>query len=242
MPIKNLPKHIAIIMDGNGRWATQRGLPRSAGHKKGVSALKNIVKVCAKYRIEVLTVFAFSSENWQRPKQEVQILMDLFLSSLKSEVDALHKNNVVLKFIGNREEFPVKLNEMISQTEKQTALNNGLKLFVAANYGGRWDILQAGKRLAEEVDAGNLQVDEINEEKFSCYLSLHGQLEPDLFIRTGGEQRISNFLLWQCAYSELFFCDDLWPEFSEHHLRQALDWYAGRQRRFGKSSEQIDIS
>ncbi len=236
----NLPKHIAIIMDGNGRWATQRGLPRSAGHKKGVNALKDMVKFCAKTGIEVLTVFAFSSENWKRPKQEVEILMDLFLSALKSEVNELHENNVALKFIGDRDGFPLKLIEMIDSTELQTENNTGLKLFVAANYGGRWDIVQACKQIAENVHQGKCTIDEINESQLSAQLTLSGCPEPDLFIRTGGEQRISNFLLWQCAYAELYFCESLWPDFDDVNLQTALQWYAGRQRRFGLTTEQVE--
>ncbi len=240
MPDTTPPKHIAIIMDGNGRWATQRGLPRSAGHKKGVNALKDVVKFCAKEKIEVLTVFAFSSENWKRPKQEVEVLMDLFLSALKSEVDELHVNNVTLKFIGDRNGFPSKLTDMIRNTELQTENNSGLKLFVAANYGGRWDIVQACRHLADDVLNGKLSVSEIDESRISDQLSLSECSEPDLFIRTGGEQRISNFLLWQCAYSELYFCEDLWPDFSPAHLQKALQWYAGRQRRFGLTTQQIE--
>ncbi len=236
----NLPKHIAIIMDGNGRWATQRGLPRSAGHRKGVNALKDIVKFCANTGIEVLTVFAFSSENWKRPKQEVEILMDLFLSALKSEVNELHENNVALKFIGDRDGFPLKLIEMIDSTELQTENNTGLKLFVAANYGGRWDIVQACKQIAENVHQGKCTIDEINESQLSAQLTLSGCPEPDLFIRTGGEQRISNFLLWQCAYAELYFCETLWPDFDDVNLQTALQWYAGRQRRFGLTTEQVE--
>ncbi len=236
----NLPKHIAIIMDGNGRWATQRGLPRSAGHRKGVNALKDIVKFCANTGIEVLTVFAFSSENWKRPKQEVEILMDLFLSALKSEVNELHENNVALKFIGDRDGFPLKLIEMIDSTELQTENNTGLKLFVAANYGGRWDIVQACKQMAENVHQGKCTIDEINESQLSAQLTLSGCPEPDLFIRTGGEQRISNFLLWQCAYAELYFCETLWPDFDDVNLQTALQWYAGRQRRFGLTTEQVE--
>lgn len=227
-------------MDGNGRWATNRGLPRSAGHNKGVSTLKDIVKYCAKKEIEILTVFAFSSENWNRPRQEVEILMDLFISALKNEVDELHKNNVVLKFIGNRDEFPSKLVDMINNTERQTAENSGLKLFVAANYGGRWDIVQACRKIVEDVEQDKIKADEINEACLSEHVALSEYPEPDLFIRTGGEQRVSNFLLWQCAYSEIYFCEELWPDFNHEHMHNALKWYEGRQRRFGLTVEQID--
>lgn len=234
------PKHIAIIMDGNGRWATQRGLPRSAGHKKGVNSLRDIVKFCAKNHIEILTVFAFSSENWKRPRQEVELLMDLFISALKNEVNELNKNNVVLKFIGDRHQFPKKLVNMVESSEKQTESNSGLNLFVAANYGGRWDIINACRKIADDVNQGKLDPADINETEMSRYLVLSGYPQPDLFIRTGGEQRISNFLLWQCAYSELYFCEDLWPDFNEGHLQKAIEWYEGRQRRFGLTMEQLE--
>jgi len=234
------PKHIAIIMDGNGRWATQRGLPRSAGHKKGVNSLRDIVKFCAKKHIENLTVFAFSSENWKRPRQEVDLLMDLFISALKNEVEELNKNNVVLKFIGDRHQFPIKLVNMVESSEKQTESNTGLNLFVAANYGGRWDIINACQKIADDVKQGKLESGNISDSEMSSYLSLSGYPEPDLFIRTGGEQRISNFLLWQCAYSELYFCDELWPDFNEEQLLKAIDWFEGRQRRFGLTMEQLE--
>ena len=235
----NTPKHVAIIMDGNGRWATQKGLPRSAGHKTGVSTLRIIVQHCVKRNVEVLTVFAFSSENWNRPHQEVELLMELFLTSLRNEVDELHKNNVLLTFIGNRDGFPEKLTELISTTESRTASNSGLKLVIAANYGGRWDIANACREIANDVSAGKYSLNEINEKKISGYLSLSGFPEPDLFIRTGGEQRISNYLLWQCAYSELYFSDVLWPDFSEDHFDEAIEWYRGRQRRFGRTDGQV---
>ncbi len=234
------PKHIAIIMDGNGRWATQRGLPRSAGHKKGVNSLRDIVKFCAKKHIENLTVFAFSSENWKRPRQEVDLLMELFISALKNEVEELNKNNVVLKFIGDRHQFPEKLVNMVESSEKKTKLNTGLNLFVAANYGGRWDIINACQKIADDVKQGKLEPENISDSEMISYLSLSGYPEPDLFIRTGGEQRISNFLLWQCAYSELYFCDELWPDFNEEQLLKAIEWFEGRQRRFGLTMEQIE--
>lgn len=227
------PDHVVIIMDGNGRWAVQQGLPRAAGHKAGVKALRNIVEECARREISVLTVFAFSSENWRRPKQEVGFLLDLFVNSLHEQVDDLHKNDVRLRFIGDRTAFPEKLQHMIKESEEKTAANPGLTLVVAANYGGRWDIVDACKRIAGDVKNGRVGVDAIDEGLFSQYLSLSGYPQPDLFIRTGGEQRLSNYLLWQCAYAELYFCDELWPEFTSASLDRALDWYRGRQRRFG---------
>ena len=235
----NIPRHIAIIMDGNGRWATQRGLPRTAGHKTGVSTLRKIVQHCVRRKINVLTVFAFSSENWNRPPQEVSLLMDLFLTSLRNEVDELHSNNVQLTFIGERNEFPDKLFNLIRATEDKTAMNSGLKLVIAANYGGRWDITNACKAITGKVERGEMSGNEIDESIFSAHLALAGFSEPDLFIRTGGEQRISNYLLWQCAYSELYFCEVLWPDFDEVHLDEALKWYEGRQRRFGRTDGQI---
>lgn len=227
------PHHVVIIMDGNGRWAKQQGLPRAAGHKAGVKVLRNIVEECAKREIKVLTVFAFSSENWRRPKQEVSFLLDLFVNSLHEQVDDLHKNNVKLQFIGDRTAFPEKLQRLIKESEDKTGSNTGLILAVAANYGGRWDIVNACKRIAADVNSGRVGVDAIDEGLFSEYLSLAGYPEPDLFIRTGGEQRLSNYLLWQCAYSELYFCDELWPDFTSESLDLALNWFCGRQRRFG---------
>lgn len=232
------PNHIVIIMDGNGRWATQQGLPRVAGHKAGVKVLRDIVEQCAKREIQVLTVFAFSSENWQRPKQEVRFLLDLFISSLHEQVDDLHKNNIRLQFIGDRAAFPEKLQQSIKESELKTSANTGLTLVVAANYGGRWDIVDACKRIAVDVKNGQVGIEAITESMFSEYLCLSNLPEPDLFIRTGGEQRLSNYLLWQCAYSELYFCDELWPEFTGDSLDRALVWFSNRQRRFGTISEE----
>jgi len=236
---QKVPKHVAIIMDGNGRWASQRGLPRGAGHKAGVKVLRGIVEHCARIGIEVLTVFAFSSENWNRPRQEVDLLMELFLTSLKSEVDDLHKNNIMLKFIGDREEFPGKLKELISVTETKTGNNSGLKLVIAANYGGRWDITRACKRIVDNVVNNVMDPADIDEFTIHKYLSLGDLPDPDLFIRTGGEQRISNYLLWYCAYSELYFTEVLWPDFSGEVFDKALQWFEGRQRRFGRTGEQL---
>lgn len=231
---QKVPGHIAIIMDGNGRWAVQRGLPRSSGHKAGVAALRRIVQHCIRREIPVLTVFAFSSENWSRPRPEVELLMELFLSSLRSEVDELHTNNVRLEFIGDREGFSEKLKLMIGTSESKTAGNTGLRLIIAANYGGKWDITRACRQIATAVSNGQLQTASIDENVVGSHLSLANVADPDLFIRTGGEQRISNYLLWQCAYTELYFTDLLWPDFDEAALDDALAWFEGRQRRFGR--------
>ena len=234
------PDHIVIIMDGNGRWATRQGLPRVAGHKTGVKVLRSIVEECARRKIKILTVFAFSSENWQRPKQEVRFLLDLFISSLHEQVDDLHKNNVKLQFIGDRSAFPKKLQQSINESEAKTSGNSGLILNVAANYGGRWDIVDTCRRIAGDVNEGRININDIDEHLFSTYLSLSGLPEPDLLIRTGGEQRLSNYLLWQCAYSELYFCDELWPEFTATSLDRALAWFADRERRFGMVNGESD--
>jgi undecaprenyl diphosphate synthase len=235
-----LPRHIAIIMDGNGRWAKKRFLPRTAGHRAGVTAVRKVVEDCAQKGIEALTLFAFSSENWRRPPQEVSVLMGLFLTTLERETDKLHENNVRLRVVGHRAAFAQDLQDRIAAAENLTKENTGLNLVIAANYGGRWDILQATRRLAEEVAAGALSPDEITGELLEARLSLADLPEPDLFIRTGGEQRISNFLLWQLAYTELYFTPTLWPDFDENALEQALAAYASRQRRFGYTSEQLE--
>ncbi|MEW8690187.1 MAG: isoprenyl transferase [Candidatus Thiodiazotropha endolucinida] len=236
---KRLPRHIAIIMDGNGRWAKKRGLPRYAGHPAGVEAVRGVVEACVELQIPVLTLFAFSSENWQRPQKEVNLIMDLFLRSLKKEVRRLDRNHVKLKVIGDRSAFAANLQAQIDEAEQQTASNQGLLLQVAANYGGRWDITQAAKRLAEQVQSGEISPDQIDEERFSQNLCITNLPEPDLFIRTGGEQRISNFLLWQCAYTELYFTDLLWPDFNRQALDEALHDFSRRQRRFGRTGDQV---
>ncbi|MEW8028652.1 MAG: isoprenyl transferase [Candidatus Thiodiazotropha sp.] len=236
---KRLPRHIAIIMDGNGRWAKKRGLPRYAGHPAGVEAVRGVVEVCVELKIPVLTLFAFSSENWQRPQKEVNLIMDLFLRSLKKEIRRLDRNQVKLKVIGDRSAFADNLQQQIEEAERQTASNQGLLLQVAANYGGRWDITQAAKRLVEQVQRGEISPDQIDEECFSQNLCSADLPEPDLFIRTGGEQRISNFLLWQCAYTELYFTDLLWPDFNRKALEEALHDFSRRQRRFGRTGEQV---
>ena len=231
-------RHVAIIMDGNGRWATRKGLPRGAGHKAGVTTLRNIVQHSVRKNIEVLTVFAFSRENWYRPRQEVDMLMELFLTALRNEVEELHENNINLVFIGNRDEFPDGLKKMISDSEKKTSGNTGMKLLVAANYSGRWDITNACVRLIQNITDGKLEIDDIDETRLAENMSLSSLPDPDLLIRTGGEQRISNYLLWHCAYTELYFSDVLWPDFSIDEYEQALHWFESRQRRFGRTEIQ----
>jgi len=237
--IDRLPKHVAIIMDGNGRWAKQRGLPRIAGHKAGVKALQDIVNFSAKQGIEVLTVYAFSSENWKRPRTEVSMLMDLFASSLQQRFKGLHDNNVRLRFIGDMSSFPEKLRESIADAENLTINNTGLKLVVAVNYGGRWDITNAFIQLNKKIKDKEIHLEDVNEDLIGEYICLSDLPEPDLFIRTGGEMRISNYLLWQLAYTELYFDDCLWPDFGAASIKKAVEWYAGRERRFGRTSEQI---
>jgi undecaprenyl diphosphate synthase len=230
---QELPRHVAIIMDGNGRWAQQRHLPRFAGHKSGVKPARMVVEVCAKLNIDALTLFAFSSENWKRPRKEVDLLMSLFVSSLREEAESLHNNNSRMRVIGDRTAFSEKLQKLIDEVETLTTNNDGMTLAIAANYGGRWDILQAAQRAVAENKT-------IDEEQFTQYLSLSDLPEPDLFIRTGGEHRISNFLLWQLAYTELYFTDTLWPDFDKARFAEAMRDYAGRQRRFGRTSEQVE--
>jgi undecaprenyl diphosphate synthase len=234
-----LPRHIAIIMDGNGRWAKKRGLPRYTGHPAGVEAVRRIVEACVVWRIPVLTLFAFSSENWRRPHKEVNLIMDLFVRSLRKEVRRLNKNQVRLRVIGDLSAFSEKLQRQIVDAEQQTQDNPGLLLQVAANYGGRWDVTQAARRLAEQVKSGEITPDEIDEQSMAQQLSFAGMPDPDLFIRTGGEKRISNFLLWQCAYTELYFTDTLWPDFGQPDLEAAIQDFMGRQRRFGRTGEQV---
>ena len=237
--LKTVPRHIAVVMDGNGRWANKRHLPRLAGHKAGVNATRKIVENCAKSNIEALTLFAFSSENWNRPEIEVSNLMSLFVSTIMVEVKKLNKKNVCVKFIGDRTRFSEKLQKSINDAEVLTKNNTGLHLSVAANYGGRWDVVNACKLIAEEVKNNNRAIQDIDEEMFNSFMSLGEVPAPDLFIRTGGEQRISNFLIWQLAYSELYFVDTLWPDFTDEDFDAALKWYAGRQRRFGKTGQQL---
>ncbi len=236
----NLPKHLAIIMDGNGRWAKQKSLPRIAGHRAGVKALQKIVNFCATEGIEVLTVYAFSSENWKRPRTEVSKLMELFTTSLQQRFQELHDNNVRLRFVGDLSSFPAKLRQSMTDTENLTTNNTGLELVVAVNYGGRWDITNAFKALNRKINDEGLKLEDISEDLIGEFMCLADLPEPDLFIRTGGEMRISNFLLWQLAYTELYFDDCLWPDFDTASLEKALQWYAGRERRFGRISEQIE--
>lgn len=234
-----VPGHVAIIMDGNGRWANGHNLPRAAGHNAGVKALRKIAEHCVDRKIDILTVYAFSSENWRRPEKEVSLLMELFMSSLKSEAQDLHKNNIVLRFIGERTVFPEKLQATIADAEALTADNTGLSLVIAANYGGRWDIVTACKKLAEKTKSAEIDVSNIDEALLNRTMCLGDLIAPDLFIRTGGEKRISNFLLWQMAYTELYFTDILWPDFGAEQLDEAVAWFSERQRRFGRTAEQV---
>jgi undecaprenyl diphosphate synthase len=234
----SIPQHIAIIMDGNGRWAEARALARHSGHKEGVRPVRMCIEECAKRGVGALTLFAFSSENWQRPVLEVTSLMQLFLDSMDREIADLHKNKVRVRFIGDRQSLSVKLQARMAASEELTASNPGLKLQVAVSYGGRWDILQAARRLASQVASGALSADAIDEARFGRELQLGDVPDPDLFIRTGGDHRISNFLLWNLAYTELHICDTLWPDFGAAELQNALDAFAGRERRFGLTGAQ----
>ena len=228
-----VPRHVAIIMDGNGRWAKNRGKLRVFGHKAGVKSVRRAVSFAANHHLDALTLYAFSSENWNRPAQEVTALMELFVRALDSEVKSLHKHNVRLSVIGDISRFSERLQQRIRRSEALTANNDGLKLNIAANYGGRWDIIQGVRQLAEQVQQGELQPTDICEESLNSHICLHEQSEVDLVIRTGGEHRISNFLLWQIAYAELYFTDVLWPDFDEHVFEGALNAFAQRERRFG---------
>ena len=231
----DVPRHVAIIMDGNGRWAQRRRLPRIAGHRRGAEAVRATVRACAERGIQYLTLFAFSSENWRRPAEEVALLMKLFKSALQNEVDKLHANGVRLRVVGDTSRFDPKLRKLIERGEELTARNTSLTLTIAANYGGRWDMLQAMNRLIKENPSA-----EIEESLLAGYLAMSYAPEPDLFIRTGGEQRISNFLLWQLAYTELYFTDSLWPDFDGAALDRAIASYRSRERRFGRTSEQLE--
>ena len=233
--VATVPRHVAIIMDGNGRWATKRFLPRVAGHVKGVEAVRDVVEACALRGVEYLTLFAFSSENWRRPEEEVSLLMRLFVTALEREVSKMHANNIRLKVVGDLNRFDVKLRDMIAAAERRTANNTRLTVTVCANYGGRWDIIQAAGKMA----AANPGVTGFTEAQLSEHLAMAYAPEPDLFIRTGGEQRISNFLLWQLAYSELYFTDTYWPDFSIESLDAAIASYQSRERRFGRTGDQL---
>ena len=236
----SLPQHIAIIMDGNGRWARSRMMPRVVGHREGVKAVRRVVEACIDRKIGALTLFAFSSENWRRPRDEVSRIMELFVHTLKKEVSALNRNNVRLRFIGDRTAFPDKLRHLISESETDTEQNTCLDLVIAANYGGQWDITRACQSVAARVATGELQPDDIAVDDIAAELSMPDLPAPDLFIRTGGEQRISNFLLWQLAYTELYFTDVLWPAFDDNEFDEALLWFTNRQRRFGRTGDQVE--
>ena len=236
-----MPQHVAVIMDGNGRWARARGLPRVAGHKKGVDSVRKLVSACGRKGIAQLTLFAFSSENWRRPPDEVSWLMALFVSLLEREVKNLHHNQVRLRVIGDLCAFEPNLRNLIQNAESLTSINQGLKLTIAANYGGRWDLLQAMRSMLAAKPGLAQNPEKIGEEDFSAFLTMADSPEPDLFIRTGGEQRISNFLLWHLAYTELYFTETLWPDFDEQSFDLALESYRARERRFGRTSEQLKV-
>ncbi|SFM54725.1 Undecaprenyl pyrophosphate synthetase [Ectothiorhodospira mobilis] len=236
---EGVPRHVAIIMDGNGRWARARMRPRTEGHRQGVKAARTAVRVCAARGVQVLTLFAFSSENWRRPRHEVGTLMDLFVGSIGREVPELVEKGIRLRFIGDRSAFSERLQERMAEAETRTAGNDHMDLVVAVSYGGRWDITQAARRLAERVHAGELDPQAVTAQVLESHLATAQLPDPDLFIRTGGEKRISNFLLWQLAYTELYFSDVLWPDFDETELDRAFACFAGRQRRFGHIQEQI---
>ncbi|HMD75706.1 MAG TPA: polyprenyl diphosphate synthase [Steroidobacteraceae bacterium] len=233
------PQHVAIIMDGNGRWARSRGLPRAAGHRASIKVVRRVVEDCGKAGIRFLTLFAFSSENWRRPPDEVGMLMGLFLDALVREIEDLHRNGVRLRFIGDRESLGAELASRMLAAEALTRANPGLELNVAVAYGGRWDLVQACRSLCADAAAGSLSLADIGEAQIAERLALAGVPDPDLLIRTGGEQRISNFLLWNLAYTELYFDEVLWPEFSPAHLEAAFEHYRRRERRFGKTSAQV---
>lgn len=234
-----VPRHVAVIMDGNNRWAKKRFMPGVAGHKAGVDAVRAVVETSAEQGIEVLTLFAFSSENWRRPEKEVNALMQLFIVALEREVKKLHKNNIRLVVMGDKSAFQSKIQNLIDDAEQLTADNDRMTLVIAANYGGQWDIAQAAKRIAQDVEAGKLKAEDINEQVFHKYTWLNEFPAPDLMIRTGGEERISNFMIWQTAYSEFYFSDALWPDFKQKEYKKALDAFANRVRRFGRTDDQL---
>jgi undecaprenyl diphosphate synthase len=236
-----VPRHIAVIMDGNGRWAAARALPRTAGHGMGVRSVKQTVENCAQRGIEVLTLFAFSSENWQRPREEVSMLMNRFLEALDEEIEGLHSNGVRLRFIGNLQQLSTALRERMEAAMRLTAQNAGMTLVIAVAYGGRWDIATAARELARRCVAGEIQSEAIDDVAMGSQLALAGLPDPDLLIRTGGEQRISNFLLWNLAYTELYFCDTLWPDFGARELDAAIEHFSRRQRRFGLTPTQAEV-
>ncbi|HHX8282039.1 isoprenyl transferase [Vibrio diabolicus] len=235
----SLPKHIAIIMDGNGRWAKSKGKPRVFGHKKGVNAVRKTVAAASKLGIKAMTLFAFSSENWRRPEEEVGLLMELFITVLSSEVKKLYKNNLRLRVIGDTSRFSERLQKKIVEAENLTAGNTGMVINIAANYGGKWDITEAAKTLALKARNGEIRVEDINEQLITEHLTMADLPEVDLLIRTSGECRISNFMLWQMAYAEMYFTPEYWPEFDEDSLVEAVTWFINRERRFGCTGEQI---
>lgn len=234
-----LPRHVAIIMDGNGRWAAKKGLPRIAGHKKGMDVVRNIITCCSDMGIKALTLYAFSIENWRRPPREVNALMSLLTLYLQKEISMMMRNNIRFTTIGRVEDLPKEAREWISKAKSETASNTGMALDLALSYGGRWEIMEAAKRLALDLKAGRVDPDGMTEESFSGYLDTRGLPELDLVIRTSGEMRVSNFLLWQVAYAELYFTDLFWPDFTERDLLAAFLDYQGRERRFGKTGEQL---
>jgi undecaprenyl diphosphate synthase len=236
--VGEVPRHVAIIMDGNGRWAKKRFLPRVAGHRKGLEAVRAVIKACVAQGVSFLTLFAFSSENWRRPKEEVSFLMDLFMHALQQEVAQLHNNGIRLRVIGDLSAFDSRLVALIREAEVLTSGNATLTLSIAANYGGRWDILQAANSMMKSPPGAS---GSYGEEDLAEHLAMNYAPEPDLFIRTGGEQRISNFLLWQLAYTEFYFTEELWPDFGAEALARAIGSYRGRERRFGRTSEQVDV-
>jgi undecaprenyl diphosphate synthase len=238
LPERVVPRHVAIIMDGNGRWAAARSLPRHAGHRAGLKAVRASIESCARAGVEVLTLFAFSSENWRRPREEVSLLMGLFLEALDREIADLHRNGIRVRFIGDLGQMSTALQGRMRDAEQLTRSNTRLTVVIAMAYGGRWDITQAAASLARQCSAGKLDPAQIDEARVAGELALRGLPDPDLFIRTGGDQRISNFLLWNLAYTELYFCDSLWPDFDEAELGRAIDQFGLRERRFGLTSEQ----
>lgn len=234
-----IPTHIAIIMDGNGRWAKRRGLPRVAGHREGVKSVRDVVEACAQLGVKYLTLFAFSTENWRRPRQEVDTLMKLLIRTLRTETENLHKNDIKLMAIGDIESLPVEVQKELKEAIEKTKNNKRMILNLALSYSGRWEIIEAVRDIARDVKDGKIKVEDINDKLFSRYLRTAGIPDPDLLIRTSGEYRISNFLLWQIAYTELYICDCLWPDFRRKHLYEAIRDYQKRERRFGMTSEQI---
>jgi undecaprenyl diphosphate synthase len=234
-----IPTHIAIIMDGNGRWAKRRGLPRVAGHREGVKSVRDVVEACAQLGVKYLTLFAFSTENWRRPKEEIDTLMKLLIKTLRSETEKLHKNDIRLMAIGDIDSLPKEVRQELKEAMEKTKNNKRMVLNLALSYSGRWEIIEAVKEIARDVKKGKVKIEEIDDKLFSNYLKTAGIPDPDLLIRTSGELRISNFLLWQIAYTELYITDCLWPDFRRKHLYEAIRDYQRRERRFGMTSEQI---